>query len=284
MYTLKKRENGFEYLELQNSVAHAKIALQGAHIFEYKREKEEDLLWLSTESFFEKGKAIRGGVPICWPRFGTLDESMPAHGFSRTAMFTLVEVLETKVDLTEVRFLLTGDEQSRKIWNHKFELEVIFSIGESLEIELKTKNCESEEFMITQALHSYFCVSDISHVKIKNLDKKPYFDALLGKTFFQKGDVTFEKEVDRVYQEVDTIVVLEDKKRVVHVQNSGSSSVVVWNPWCEKATRLAGMRDVDYKEFVCIESANAFDDFRVIKAGETHSLKVSLSTSSKTVL
>lgn len=277
MYALKKLKNGFEYLEVQNSVASVKIALQGAHIFEYKCEDKEDILWLSTESFFEKGKAIRGGIPICWPRFGTLDETMPAHGFSRTAMFTLVEVVEIEDNLTEVRFLLKDDNQSRKMWNHKFELEVIFSIGESLEIELKTKNCESEDFMITQALHSYFCVSDISHAKIKNLDKKPYFDALLRKTFSQKGDVTFEKEVDRVYQEVDTTVVLEDKKRDIYVNNSGSSSVVIWNPWCEKATRLAGMRTEDYKEFVCIESANAFDDFRVIKAGETHSLKVSIS-------
>ena len=276
MHALKKRENGFEYLEIQNSAASAKIALQGAHIFEHKREKEEDLLWLSKESFFEKGKAIRGGVPICWPRFGTLDETMPAHGFSRTAMFTLMEVVEIKADLTEARFLLKDDEQSRKIWNHKFELEVIFSIGESLEIELKTKNCESEEFMITQALHSYFCVSDVSHAKIKNLDKKPYFDALLGKKLSQEGNVTFEEEVDRVYQEVDTSVLLEDNKRAVHVQNRGSSSVVVWNPWIEKATRLAGMKTEDYKEFVCIESANAFDDFRVIKGGQTHSLKATI--------
>lgn len=62
---LKKQKNGFEYIEVKNSVASAKIALQGAHIFEYKRSNKEDILWLSPISTFEKGVAIRGGIPIC---------------------------------------------------------------------------------------------------------------------------------------------------------------------------------------------------------------------------
>jgi glucose-6-phosphate 1-epimerase len=33
------------------------------------------------------------------------------------------------------------------------------------------------------------------------------------------------------------------------------------------------MRDDAYKNFVCIESANAFDDARVIKPNESHILK-----------
>jgi len=66
---LNKKENGFEYIEVKNSIASAKIALQGAHIFEYKCSNKADILWLSPTSHFELGKAIRGGIPICWPRF-----------------------------------------------------------------------------------------------------------------------------------------------------------------------------------------------------------------------
>lgn len=59
-----------EIIEIQNSYATAKIALQGAHIFHYQRIDEEPILWLSKKSKFESGVAIRGGIPICWPWFG----------------------------------------------------------------------------------------------------------------------------------------------------------------------------------------------------------------------
>jgi len=36
MTTLKECENGFKYLEIQNTQAEAKIALQGAHVFHIK--------------------------------------------------------------------------------------------------------------------------------------------------------------------------------------------------------------------------------------------------------
>ena len=276
MYERKKFENGFEYLDIKNDVANAKIAFQGAHIFEYEREAEEPLLWVSEDSFFQEGKAIRGGIPVCWPRFGTLDKSMPAHGFSRTAMFEFVNAVEISETKTRVTFKLTDSEQSRKIWNFKFELEVIFNIGKELEIELKTKNCDVKDMTLTQALHSYFGVSHISNASVESLNKKPYFDALSEKSCVQEGAICFTEEIDRVYQEVDEEVVLKDKNRAISIKNSGSSSVVVWNPWIEKSKRLAGMKTEDYKEFVCIESANAFDDIRTLNSGQTHSLEATI--------
>jgi len=178
LYTLKTKENGFKYIEVSNATSNAKIALQGAHIFEFKRQSKEDILWLSETSAFEEGKAIRGGIPICWPRFGTLDKSLPAHGFSRIAMFELTSVKELNSETTEVTLLLEDDEESHKIWDFSFKLEVIFTIGESLSVAMRTTNTDSKEFMITQALHSYFGVSNILNVKIEGLDACSYVDTL----------------------------------------------------------------------------------------------------------
>jgi glucose-6-phosphate 1-epimerase len=89
----------------------------------------------------------------------------------------------------------------------------------------------------------------------------------------QKGDITFNQEVDRVYQDVDGEIVLSDKNRTIYIKNGGSSSVVVWNPWIEKTLRMSAMKPNAYESMLCIESANAFDDFKVIKPQESHTLR-----------
>jgi len=39
---------------------------------------------------------------------------------------------------------------------------------------------------------------------------------------------------------------------------------------------MSGMRDDAYKEFVCIETANAFEDFVILETDKSHSLKVKI--------
>ncbi|WP_297443275.1 D-hexose-6-phosphate mutarotase [Sulfurimonas sp.] len=276
MVTLKKFDNGFAYIEIQNLNAVAKIALQGAHIFEYKRSNGEDILWLSDKSDFEEGKAIRGGVPICWPRFGSFDSALPPHGFARTMLFTFLGAKEIDEGRTVVSFKLQDNPQSREIWEYKFELEVNFIIGDTLEIELKTTNKDDKEFMITQALHSYFNVSEINNVKILGLEDKPYLDTLTNKEELQKGEIFFDKEVDRVYQDVKNEIVLADNLKELHLNAVGSSSAIVWNPWIDKCARMSAMDKEAYREFVCIESANAQEDFRIVCAGESHALNLTI--------
>lgn len=273
---LKVLENGFEYIEVKNAAASAKIALQGAHIYEYSNTTKKELLWLSPTSHFEKGKAIRGGIPICWPRFGVLDVSMPAHGFSRTALFTLVHIKEVDESTTEVTLRLHDTKESRKIWNYKFELDVVFVIGETLSVKMITKNLDEKEFMITEALHTYLGVSDIKDVKIKGLEDKVYIDTLTDTNTVQKSAVVINSECDRVYFDVEKELSLVDVEKTISLNTVGSSSAVVWNPWIKKGSKMSGMKADAYKEFVCIETTNAFDDFRVIQAGESHTLGVTL--------
>ena len=276
MITTKKLSNGFEYLEIENSSATAKISLQGAHIFEYKRSDEENLFWLSEISDFELGKAIRGGVPICWPSFGMNNPELPQHGFARTSLFESVSREDIDANTTEVQLRLTHSDESLKLWNYKFELVLKITISDKLTIELKTTNKDDKEFKLTQALHSYFKLSNISNVVVKGLDEKPCFDALTNKTNIQNGDITFNQEFDKVFQKVDNELILQDREKIIRINNEGSSSVVVWNPWIDKGKRMSAMRDEAYKEFVCIESANAFENFIILKPNESHTLKATI--------
>jgi len=101
MITHHTLKNGFTYIEVKNSASSAKIALQGAHIFEYKN--SENLLWLSETSPFEIGKAVRGGIPLCWPSFGTNNPNLAQHGFARTTAFNLLDVDESQNLATQYR-------------------------------------------------------------------------------------------------------------------------------------------------------------------------------------
>src|SRR3989339_87139 len=274
MIVHKKLANGFEYIEIKNSAAEAKIALQGAHIFHYKRADEEQILWLSEVSDFEYGKAIRGGVPICWPWFGfNENKNLPQHGFARVSMWELVSSDESDENSSSLIFRLTHGSQTLKMWRYKFELELHVTISDKLTMELKTTNLDCESFVLTQALHTYFKVSHISHALIKGLDKKPYLDALTWKNEIQEGDITFNQEVDRVYQEVTDEIILRDENREIHIKNSGSSSTVVWNPWIEKTLRMSAMNEDAYEHMLCIESANAFDDRKVLKPQSSYTIK-----------
>ena len=60
-----------QFIEVDNSLAVARIALQGAHVDWWRpKSVKQDVLWRSTSVRYEKGRSIRGGVPICWPWFG----------------------------------------------------------------------------------------------------------------------------------------------------------------------------------------------------------------------
>ncbi len=267
MYTLRSFANGFEYIEVQNSAAHAKIALQGAHIFEYTTEKGA-LLWLSQTSKFEAGSAIRGGIPICWPRFGNLDKSLPQHGFARIFLFELITVEEVNEDLTQVHLQLKSSSASKKIWNYDFTLDIVFHISETLSISMRTTNESAEEFLLTQAFHTYFQVQNIENITIEGLEGVEFLDTLTGTKKVETQALKIVAETDRVYLSVTKDICLREDDREVLIHAENSNSAIVWNPWIEKCFKMSAMQPEAYKEFVCIESANAFDDFKIVKPNE----------------
>ena len=277
MIKIRKYNNTFEYLEVKNKSSSAKIALQGAHIFDYSN-KSTQLLWLSEESSFIQGEAIRGGIPLCWPSFGMNNPSLSQHGFARTSLFTLISVNEENDTSSEILLRLSHSKQSLALWDYKFELTLKITISDTLSLELQTINLDTKVFKVTQAFHTYFNISNIDDVKISGLDKKPYLNALTNRMQNQVGDIKFKAEVDCVYQDVHECLILEDKKTQVKICNEGSSSVIIWNPWIEKCARMSAMNKDAYKKFVCVESANAYKDFKTLKPNESHTLKTTFTT------
>ncbi len=279
MISFKKLPNGFEYIEVSNSVAKAKIALQGAHLFHYQRQNDETpILWVSEASNFILGESIRGGIPLCWPWFGMhkTNADMPQHGFARTFMWKLLDSKDLQ-NSSKLTLLLVSSEESLAFFPYKFELTYTLTIGKELTLELTTKNCDDKSFNITQALHTYFNISHISNIHVNGLEERPYFDALTSENKIQKGNITFNQELDRVYQKVNTPISLVDSEREITISNRGSDSAIVWNPWLDKCSRMSAMKSDSYETMVCIESANAFDDIRTVTPNGIHHIKTTVT-------
>jgi glucose-6-phosphate 1-epimerase len=49
---------------------------------------------------------------------------------------------------------------------------------------------------------------------------------------------------------------------------------VVWNPGPDKAARLSDFPDSAWQRMLCVETANALSDYRVLNAGQSHTIGV----------
>ena len=97
--TFYNGKGGWPYVEISHNFSKANISLYGAHILNFIPTDRPDLLWNTHQAFFVDGKAIRGGVPVCWPWFGphNTDNTKPAHGFGRLSFWNVLStsILET---------------------------------------------------------------------------------------------------------------------------------------------------------------------------------------------
>lgn len=280
MITHKQLDNGFKYIEIKNKEAEAKIALQGAHLFRYKVKDKPSLLWLSKAAYFEEGKAIRGGIPICFPWFGKNKDnpSLPQHGFARTQLWAVILEEEKDDSTTHIRLQLTPNAHTLAQWNYLFDVTLDMIIGEALSIALSVTNTDTKPFEISTALHTYFSVSNIETVFIKGLDGRDYYDALDEKKHIQTGDIIIQEEVDRVYFHPSETIDLFDGDIKVKLQQEGSNSLVVWNPWIEKSKQMNDMTEDGYRSMVCLETSNAREDSKVLNPNESHVLKAIVQT------
>lgn len=256
-------------------MASGRIALNGAHVMEWTPKGSKPVLYMSPLAVLEPSKAIRGGIPICWPWFGPhpTDASQPAHGFVRNLMWTVGNVSENLTGVT-LEFLLSDGPDSMPCWPHPFSLRLEIKMGVTLSVDLHITNTGASEWSMTGALHTYLCVDDVRDAAVMGLDDSYYVESRLSPDRIeQSGPVYFDREVDRLYDSRDTVRLMDRKgRRTVVVDKGGSRATVVWNPWIEKSQRLNDLPDDAYPFFVCIEAANAGHQIINLGPGEEHTL------------
>ena len=273
-----QKSSGIIVAEITSQFSRVTISTYGAQVLSYLPEGEvEDVLFLSEKAIYGQGKAIRGGIPVCWPCFSDDDSGfdLPAHGFARNQVWQVIATKLSEDGSVTISLALGHTDATMAIWPYEFSLVLEVVINDSLEIVLTTKNLSQESFTITQALHTYFNIRDIDNIEIVGLDKLQYLDKL---TDFsekpQQGHVQVAGEIDRVYLTPPPTVNLTKTgfARDIVITSAGTETLVVWNPGKEITSLLSDVDATAYKNFICIETANAVVDKVLIDAGGHYSI------------
>ncbi len=273
-------KGGRPVIQIDNEEARAEISLYGGQLLSYKpKARRHDALFVSDAAYYVDGKAIKGGIPVCWPWFGDDPEKRGrgAHGFVRNRYWLLTETRQPDAKHTRITLTINDDESSYALWPHRFALSITFTIGQTLRVELRTKNRDAKPFAITQALHTYFAIGDIGKTRVSGLDRRDYLDKVAGfARRSQRGDVTFDGEVDRIYLDTNKPLAIIDEawSRQIFIDASHSRTTVVWNPWAAISASSADLGDDDFKRFVCVETANAANEVIDVAPDQSYTLAV----------
>ena len=244
------------------------------------------MLWVSEKSQFAGDKAIRGGIPICWPWFGACphDPKNPSHGFARTSAWSVCSCKhDTDSGTTTLRMSLRDSERTHEMWHYEFLLELRVSLRDYLEVEFVIKNTGKQSFHYTSALHTYFNVSNVHNIEITGLEDVIYDDLLEPETpKHQNGPVVIKGETDRIYKNHtgQCMIIDQEFNRKIIIEKSGSDSTVVWNPWIDKGKRMVDFGNQEYLRMVCVESANTQQKNNLINPDDEHQMTVRIKTDS----
>jgi glucose-6-phosphate 1-epimerase len=284
---------GHRCLQLSSVHGTAIVALHGAQLLSWVPAGHSDVVWLSPLALPEPA-AIRGGVPICWPWFGKQDmpDGAMQHGPVRNRLWDVVATDDgdggdgdaVSVTLQPQPAHSPTDPLTR--FAQGLQLSLRITLGQTLVQTLQTRNPGANTVTLTQALHSYFSVSDATRVRIAGLESLPFDDKLSGAQCPPTGGpFVLDGCCDRVYQRRvatdDPCYTLSDSawRRQIRLTTRGSQSVVVWNPGMEGARQMADVPDAQWQSFLCIEAANAGTDRIQLSPGGQHQLTQTLAVS-----
>jgi D-hexose-6-phosphate mutarotase len=268
---LSESSSSYPIFEIDHTTCSARVALHGAQVISWRPADEDEVFYLSPDAVFEEGRAIRGGLPICWPWFNAhpTNPEMPSHGIARTRFWNFISASESDEGVTLQFEMVDG------IWSAV----VTFKIGEAFEVILETRNPNEIPIVVSGAIHPYFAVSDIEQVRVVNLDGADYLDTVGEPTQRkQKGALHFSGEVDSIYDSSNNVLLVDDLSgRTLLIEKTGSPSTVVWNPWIDKSAALKDLPDDGYQKFCCIEAAIANDKAVIVMPGSTYTLSTKIS-------
>jgi glucose-6-phosphate 1-epimerase len=275
---------GLPKVQVTTAAAAGEVYLHGAQVTSWSPAGQRDVLFVSQASRWEPGRAIRGGIPICFPWFGNKagDPQAPAHGFVRSKTWTLESIAQT--DAGVVVSIATGsDAETKGRWPFDARLVLRATFGASLQVALVATNTGTAPFTFEEALHTYYAIGDATTVRIAGLDGVRYLDKVdAGRERLQEGDIAIAAETDRVYLNTAGAVDIDDPalRRRIHVSKQNSQSTVVWNPWIDKARALADLQDDDWARLVCVETCNVAASAIALAPGQQHTMTLTVTVSS----
>ncbi|MDZ3798783.1 MAG: lytic murein transglycosylase [Xanthomonadales bacterium] len=282
---------GLDALLVDTPLATAAVSLFGGQLLSFVPRGQQDVFWLSPLRA-PLPTPIRGGTPVCWPYFGRQGQGndVPAHGFVRSLPWQLVAA-RREADGSVVLELEPPPLQELAL-----RLRMQLRIGGTLEQRLTTTNASAQPVRFSEALHNYFRVSDVAKVRIEGLAGRVFLDKNDdGNQHVQQGHWTLDDRrdpgrSDRLFPGAGAgggagggdgtrgsyRLVDPGLRRRIDLAVRNGNTAVVWNPGAEAAARMADV-GAHWRQFVCLEAANAGPDLVELAPGASHTLQQTIT-------
>lgn len=281
--SFEQTELGVVLIRINHPLATATISLQGGQVLAWQpKSQTKPMLWNADPKNWLFGRAIRAGVPICWPWFGAhpTETTAPAHGYARLCDWEVAAISTGPLGTVDIDLNMVLTHEAAARYSLTATLATQISVGEALSISLTTTNTGKDPITITEALHAYFKVAAIDDIQIEGLEGNDYID-LIDQNIRKKqvGAVRFVGETGQVFLNTikDCFIIDGLVGRTIRIEKSNSYSTVVWNPWLETASKMNDLGSIAWQEMVCVESANALENFVTLEPKGQHNLTVKYS-------
>lgn len=261
----------FPILKVSTPLCEAEVSLYGGHLLHWAPTGQKPVIFMSPKAVFKQGKALRGGIPLCWPWFGKhpSDASRPSHGVARISTWQLAA--QEELEDGTLRLVLALPPADESLPSGALVLE----LGRALRVNLMTLDVP-QAMPFSAALHTYFAVSDYERVAVTGLEEAPFTEFADDAVPHSEDPLIPAGHIDRIYHPVpdNQEISLHDPawQRSIRITRSGSASCVVWNPG---ETLAAGMGDLGAEAsrgFLAVETTAVPAEGLMLRCGETHEL------------
>lgn len=250
----------------------------GATVTQWKPRGQPETLFLSRRAKVSPGDEIHGGIPLCAPWFGQgrEDARVPhPHGLVRWMPWRLVEERQEK-DATTLVWELTAAETAAIPGHDKYPDDVLYRhevrFADTLTLSL-TVASPTTAFVLDEAFHTYFSISDIEDVVINGLEDTRVRDYTDGATWRRsRGPLEVRGHRDQIHDNKGFgDVTITDAHRVLTLRTNAANTIV-WNPGPDGANSLTGWAADEWTSMVCVEVGNVQHNAVTVPAGGSHTL------------
>jgi len=273
---------GYADVVLANKYGTAEIALMGANVLSYRPTGNFPVIFRPAKRDYNRGDSFHGGVPVCWPQFGNrFSKELPQHGFARMMPFD-VRASSYSEEMSEVTLGIRSNDETKKLWPHDFDLELVVTVSMKLNLKLVTRNTGKAPFSYSAGFHPYLAVLDRDQVTVRGLDGCAFVDGRDMSNGRQSGDLAVDFAPDHIFTMPATLkhelAVLDGGlRRAIAIVSAGNARTVVWN--CGDEGRLSDFAAGEWKKYVCVEPVTDWPGGREIGPGETHELAMAIQAS-----
>ena len=223
---------------------------------------DRDRLWVSSKASCGHGAALRGGVPVIFPRFSSTElpggAGVPRHGLARDRSWELTAG-RTATGAAQLTARLRDDAATAVLWPYRFTLTLTtVADGTRLAMTATVRNDGDQPLTFMLALHTYLAVGDAATATVHGLAGRTAVGNDDGVTRTLPADLLpavgpIDLAVPGALAQVHPVRLVDPVLGDLELTAEGLDDLVAWNPGPDHG--LADVPPGGASSFVCLEAA-----------------------------